>query len=84
MNSKSARVVAPAKCPEPRDILIPLEQVSQRHETCQWTEDENGIHETECGHAFEFTHDGVKANGFKYCCFCGRSIIVKPSNAADH
>lgn len=54
--------------------------VSQRRETCQWTEDENGLHETECGHAFEFTYDGVQANGFKYCCFCGGSIIVKLAN----
>lgn len=56
-------------------------EVSQRRETCQWTEDENGPHETECGHAFEFTYDGVEANGFKYCCFCGGSIITKLANA---
>lgn len=53
---------------------------SQRRETCQWTEDENGPHETECGHAFEFTYDGVEANGFKYCCFCGGTIIMKLDN----
>jgi len=58
--------------------------VSQRRETCQWTEDENGPHETECGHAFEFTYDGVEANGFKYCCFCGGSIILKLANDGTH
>jgi hypothetical protein len=55
--------------------------VGQHRKTCQWTEDENGPHQTECGHAFEFTYDGVEANGFKYCCFCGGSIIVKLANA---
>lgn len=55
--------------------------VSQRRETCQWTEDENGPHETECGHAFEFMNDGVKENGFKYCCFCGGAIILKLANS---
>ena len=57
---------------------------SQRSENCQWTEDENGPHETECGHAFEFTYDGVEANGFKYCCFCGGAIVLKLANDQAH
>lgn len=64
---------------------MPMEQpvISQRRETCQWTEDENGPHATECGHAFEFTYDGVEANGFKYCCFCGGAIMLKLANESS-
>jgi hypothetical protein len=46
-------------------------------EKCQWSEDGNGAHETQCGQCFEFTHGGVQANGLKYCCFCGGAIVIK-------
>lgn len=54
--------------------------VSQRPNTCEWTEDENGPHGTQCDKAFEFTYDGVTANGFRYCPFCGGEIVVKLAN----
>lgn len=45
--------------------------------TCKWQNDDgNAPHETQCGQAFEFTNDGVKENGFKFCPFCGGSILV--------
>lgn len=48
---------------------------SQKH--CDWGhEDDYGIHETSCGHTFEFTTDGVKENDFKYCPYCGKLISV--------
>ena len=47
--------------------------------SCAWTENEDGCHETQCGRAFEFTWDGVKANGFKFCPFCGKPIAVLPN-----
>ena len=51
--------------------------------TCDWTHDENGPDETQCGHAFEFTYDGVKENDFKFCPFCGGAIVVK-EKLCDH
>lgn len=30
--------------------------------------------DTQCGQAFQFTNDGVKENGFKFCPFCGKPI----------
>lgn len=44
--------------------------------SCKWTSGEDGPNETECGHAFEFTNDGISENGFKYCPFCGGHIKV--------
>jgi len=42
--------------------------------TCIWTEDENGIYQTECWNAFEL-NDGTPAdNGMVYCCYCGNLI----------
>ena len=51
--------------------------------TCDWIRDESGPEETQCGHAFEFTYDSVKENGFKFCPFCGGAIIVK-EKLCDH
>jgi hypothetical protein len=48
--------------------------------TCSWTENEGGCHDTQCGHAFEFTNDGVKENDFKFCPFCGKEIIASRLN----
>ena len=51
---------------------------------CIWKETEDGRHDTQCGEAFEFTNDGVKANGFKFCPFCGKQIkTVQRDRGAD-
>ena len=53
---------------------------------CNWHLDDNddaSHYETSCGKAWEFTTDGVKENGLKFCCFCGKSIWEsKTSDAA--
>ena len=52
-------------------------------ERCRWqTDSDDGLHvdmpyQTACGHAFEFTWGGPKANKFGYCCYCGKEIEVK-------
>jgi hypothetical protein len=43
-------------------------------QACVWLENPGGCHDTQCGHAFEFTSEGIKANGFKFCPFCGKTI----------
>jgi hypothetical protein len=61
-------------------LILALAQEVQNlrdRKTCQWKEDENGPWATQCGQSFEFTYDGVKENGFKFCCYCGGEITVK-------
>lgn len=38
---------------------------------CQWTEDADGIWESDCGQEFEFTHSH---NIFDYCPYCGKKM----------
>lgn len=46
---------------------------------CVWTPDENGIHETGCGEMFEFMEGTPKANGARFCMYCGGEI-TSPNN----
>ena len=47
---------------------------------CTWKVDNDGVYGTECGNRFEFTTDGPKENGFKYCPYCGLGLraLLKP------
>ena len=47
---------------------------------CEWHRWESGQYETKCDNVFEFTHEGIKENNFKYCPFCGGSITEKQAN----
>ena len=44
---------------------------------CVWSQDENGVWETACENAHEFSAEGVAENGYKYCPFCGKTIAAK-------
>lgn len=55
--------------------LVPL-LIAERDATCTWREDDEGVWQTECGDAFEFTTDGPEENNVKYCCYCGKWIVV--------
>ena len=44
---------------------------------CIWTEDADGIWETACENAHEFSVDGVAENGYRYCPYCGKTIVAK-------
>ncbi len=46
----------------------------REYDYCLWSATDDGFYETSCGHAFEFTTDGVKANEFKHCPYCGNAI----------
>lgn len=43
---------------------------------CHWRLDDpdRGIWETGCGHAFQFTADGPRENGARFCCYCGKRL----------
>ena len=41
---------------------------------CTWTEGEDGVWDTQCGHRFGFNDGGPTANGFKNCPYCGKKM----------
>lgn len=50
---------------------------------CTWTEDSNGLYNTECGHIFECMEGDPSENGFIYCPYCGDEIEVAKYNLED-
>ena len=42
--------------------------------TCTWTENEDGVYETNCGNLFVFNDGGPVENDFRYCPYCGREL----------
>ena len=42
--------------------------------SCLWGQDDDGVWETSCGHAFEFSDGDPADNAFLFCPFCGRQI----------
>ena len=49
---------------------------AQRNETCKWVLEDNeyGVWDTRCGEAVVFDEETPKANGYKYCHYCGKLI----------
>ncbi len=52
-----------------------------RAEGCEWTPDSEDTWDTACRKVMTFTDDGPVENGFEFCPFCGRTIIIL--NEAD-
>lgn len=50
------------------------ESVEKYIDTCAWVQNDDGVWETSCSMAFEFTVDGPKANHFLFCPYCGDRI----------
>ena len=42
--------------------------------TCTWTENEDGVYETNCDNMFVFNDGGPVENGFRYCPYCGLEL----------
>lgn len=42
--------------------------------TCAWSENDDGVYETECGNAFELNDGAPADNNMAYCCYCGRLL----------
>lgn len=43
---------------------------------CVWTEDEDGIWQTECGDAFAFDSGSPTENKAKFCQYCGAELVL--------
>lgn len=42
---------------------------------CKWTQDEDGIYDTDCNNRFEFIGGSTpKENSFEYCPYCGKPL----------
>jgi len=44
--------------------------------SCKWTENSDGVYETECDQAFEFIAGYLQENKFRFCPYCGGKIKV--------
>ena len=42
--------------------------------TCTWTQNEDGVYETNCDNMFVFNDGGPVENGFRYCPYCGLEL----------
>jgi len=42
--------------------------------TCIWTENSDGVWETECKSAFELTTGTPDENEMHFCCYCGKPL----------
>jgi len=42
--------------------------------TCTWTQNEDGVYETNCGNLFAFNDGTPSENGFEFCPYCGREL----------
>ena len=47
------------------------------NDTCTWTQDDEGgeLYSTECGKSFYFTDEGPTENEFRFCPYCGKTLI---------
>ena len=45
---------------------------------CQWEAGENGLYDTDCGHAFVTESGSLEECEFKFCIYCGKPIKEIP------
>jgi hypothetical protein len=45
---------------------------------CAWAPSAEGAWSTGCGNLFAFEADGPIENSFRFCCYCGNPLEVKP------
>lgn len=43
---------------------------------CTWTEDADGVWETECKNAYQFVDGGPFENGQCFCAYCGKPLVA--------
>ena len=44
------------------------------HLACRWTEDEDGVWHSDCGHAFVLNDGTPSENGMRWCSYCGAKL----------
>ena len=50
--------------------------------TCTWTQNEDGVYETNCDNMFVFNDGGPVENGFCYCPYCGLELSENENSNA--
>lgn len=51
-----------------------IEKEKRIGETCTWTQDQDGVWDTECGGRFEVMECTPHENQMNYCPYCGKSL----------
>lgn len=46
---------------------------------CTWTEDDDGVWDTDCGNRFETVEGTPHENDMLFCCYCGRPLVENSS-----
>lgn len=65
--------------PETSLTTLPEPDHIQIMRICNWThDDDSGVYETACGEEFEFYDAGPVENGFRFCPYCGKTLIDHP------
>ena len=41
---------------------------------CRWTQDEDGVWQTDCDNSYEIIEGTPRDNHMRYCCFCGKVL----------
>jgi len=49
-------------------------------DACNWKQEDDdwGTYETDCGGSFNIIDGTPQDNGFKYCCYCGKTLVGHP------
>lgn len=50
--------------------------MSNSDRACTWTEDTEGVWQTECGRCFQINEGSPAENGMLFCYHCGRRLLV--------
>lgn len=62
-------------------------QASNHYLPCTWElsgDEDEPYYQTQCGNAFEITDGDPKANGMRFCCYCGASLsVVEPEDFVE-
>lgn len=74
-----------------KEPLYAAPPADQGRDGCTWTPDSDpdfSMWETACGNAWEFTTEGPKENGVKFCPYCGKPLVIAeaapiPPDAGD-
>ena len=51
---------------------------AKRVPPCEWAEDDDGVWQTDCGEAHQFTDGGPVENSQRFCGYCGGKLKPKP------
>jgi len=57
-------------------LIVQGAKCRHRPHSCRWCQDDDGTWQSGCGLLFCFDNDGPSENGFRFCPFCGRPMLV--------